>query len=84
MLRLNAGVRFMRRASIAFEIAGPDAVTWEPSTRGAVALAYIARQAACIGGGTLEMQRNLISERLMEMPREPAADVGRPFREVRH
>jgi hypothetical protein len=30
------------------------------------------------------MQRNLISERLLGMPREPAADRDVPFREIGH
>ena len=30
------------------------------------------------------MQRNIISERLLAMPREYAADKDRPFDEVRH
>jgi len=39
------------------------------------------RQAACIGGGTTEMARNVISERLLGMPRETRNDNG-PFRDV--
>jgi hypothetical protein len=30
------------------------------------------------------MQRNLISERVLAMPREHAADLDKPFDEVRH
>jgi hypothetical protein len=43
---------------------------------------YLVRQAACIGDGTTEMARNVISERLLGMPREKRADDG-PFRAVR-
>ena len=37
-----------------------------------------------IMGALAEFERNLISERLLEMPREVAADRGVPFNEVRH
>lgn len=49
-----------------------------------IGLDYLVRQAQCLGGGSVEMQRNIISERLLGMPREPAPDRGRPFREIRH
>jgi len=39
------------------------------------------RQVSCIGGGTTEMARNVISERLLGMPREQRADTG-AFRDV--
>jgi len=84
LLRLNIGETAVRRSSIALEVAGGDAITWEAGdTSPQVAEQFIARQAMCIGGGTTEMQRNLISERLLGMPREPAADKDLAFREVR-
>ena len=45
---------------------------WTPGDeqRAAVGLGYLVRQAACIGGGTVEMARNNISERLLGMPRD--------------
>lgn len=84
ILRLNAGETRVRRSTIAVELTGADSVTWEAPEDAELAHGYIGRQASCIGGGTTEMQRNLISERLLGMPREPVADRDKPFREVRH
>jgi hypothetical protein len=42
------------------------------------------RQAAALAGGSIEMQRNIISERVLGLPRELAPDVGVPFDSVPH
>jgi alkylation response protein AidB-like acyl-CoA dehydrogenase len=83
MTRLFGGVTNVRRAAIAMELYGDAGVVWSPDeeTSAQVGLGYVIRQAACIGGGTTEMARNVIAERLLGMPREHRADTG-AFREV--
>jgi alkylation response protein AidB-like acyl-CoA dehydrogenase len=82
--RLYGGTSSVRSASIAFELAGGAGVAWSDDTEefGQTGIAYLVRQAACIGGGTTEMSRNVIAERVLGMPRERTVDKDIPFRDV--
>ena len=85
LLRLMGAQVPVRRTDMALETAGAAAVAWRPEDLASRAGAgAIARQQPAIGGGTTEMALNLISEQLLGMPREPAADRGVPFDRVRH
>ena len=83
--RLYDGLTEARRMTIALEIAGTTGIAWSDAD-GELAECgtdFLMRQAGCIGGGTVEMARNVISERVLHMPRERTVDRDVPFSEVR-
>ncbi len=68
----------------ALSVAGPAAVVEDDAGLLDIGTRYLGRQIASIGGGTTEMARNVIGERVLNFPREYAADRGMPFNRVRH
>jgi alkylation response protein AidB-like acyl-CoA dehydrogenase len=84
MGRLFHGFVSTRRTTIAFEIAGAAGAAWAEDD-GELADCgndFLMRQVTCIGGGTTEMAANVISERVLGMPRERSLDRDVPFRDV--
>ena len=84
MPRLLAATNTERNFDIAIEILGSEVGAWTHENALNWGEAYLKRQGGSLGGGSNEMQRNIISERVLGMPREYAADRDRPFDEVRH
>jgi alkylation response protein AidB-like acyl-CoA dehydrogenase len=84
IMRLFSGESAVRRAEIGVEVAGPHAIAAGKGDGDLeFGVAFLSRQAACLGGGSTEMARNIISERILGMPREYAADRDVPFNQVR-
>jgi alkylation response protein AidB-like acyl-CoA dehydrogenase len=80
-----AQTRIMKgNTAAAMAILGPDGLLWHPDgpDAGRYAEALVFSTASSIYGGTDEVQRNIIGERALGLPREPSADKGIPFREV--
>jgi len=83
ILRLMAGLTGYRRREIAMEIAGIQGVmrgAGDPA--GAQGQRWLGARISTVGGGSQEMQRNGISERVLGLPREATPDRGVPFSEV--
>ena len=86
MMRLNHAEIPQQKQDMMLDIAGSLAVLGDAQGDGylqTIGVNYLMRQGISLGGGSAEMSRNMIAERVMGMPREMAADRDVPFREVR-
>lgn len=85
LLKLGLALDTLRRGEIGIQIAGADGVVWteaDDETEDGAGRAWLGARSISIAGGTNEMQRNIVSERLLDMPREPSSDRDVPFNEV--
>jgi alkylation response protein AidB-like acyl-CoA dehydrogenase len=73
-----------RLQELALALLGADAMAWDAED--AEALEWITQflrtRANSIEGGTSEIQRNIVGERILGLPREPDAYKGAPWRDV--
>lgn len=84
--RLFSAENSWLQTDMAVKVAGAAAATHapdDPLDTAKIGTDYLFRAAWSLAGGSTEMARNVIGERVLGMPREYAADRDVPFNEVR-
>jgi alkylation response protein AidB-like acyl-CoA dehydrogenase len=74
-----------RRAALVMNAAGPSAIAWEPDDGEASSRAhsFLRARANTIEGGTSEVLRNSVAERVLGLPREPEVDRDLAWKDVK-
>ena len=82
--KLAAGTLAPVRAQIAAELGGPEAFVWDADDREGTgrSVEFLKARMLSIAGGTNEMQRNGIGERILGLPKEPSFDSNKAFSDV--
>jgi alkylation response protein AidB-like acyl-CoA dehydrogenase len=72
------------RAELALSLLGEEGMLDEPGmASGKAVYSYLQSMSSSLVGGTDQIQRNIVGERVLGLPREPEVDRAIPFREVR-
>jgi alkylation response protein AidB-like acyl-CoA dehydrogenase len=74
-----------RLHDLAVDLAGPAGVAWpddDDDWDEKTSWAFLRSRAASIGGGTVEMMRNIVGERVLGLPKEPDLFAGRSWRDT--
>ncbi len=82
LLKGMTGLTGPRLGEIGLEVAGSLGAAWPPDEKSPWGIHRLSSHG--IGGGTTEMQRNAVAERILGLPREPSTDRELPFNQLRH
>jgi alkylation response protein AidB-like acyl-CoA dehydrogenase len=82
--KLSIGIVNPIRAVIGMQLAGAGGIAWEADDADGnqASTGYVNGRIMSIAGGSNQVQRNIISERILGLPREPSYDSQKPFDEV--
>jgi alkylation response protein AidB-like acyl-CoA dehydrogenase len=74
-----------RLQDLAVDILGPAGMAWSPAdeSTGATIRGFLRSRANTIEGGTSEIMRNILGERVLGLPKEPSVDRDLPWKDVK-
>ncbi len=82
--KLAGSGSFKRAVDVACSVLGPAAVAGSDATVDEWRTLFLTAPSVSIRGGTDEIQRNIVGERVLGLPPEPRVDTDRPWRDVPH
>jgi alkylation response protein AidB-like acyl-CoA dehydrogenase len=80
--KLSGAVLGRRSADLACRLAGPGALAWSGEEIPSATASVVSSPGAAIAGGTNEVMRNILGERVLGLPKEAQVDRDVPFREI--
>ena len=85
LTKLGLALLAHRSRDLSMSLLGAEGMLTGEDARdhGRVQQACLSSFVPSLGGGTNEIQRNIIGERILGLPREPSADAEVPFRQLR-
>jgi alkylation response protein AidB-like acyl-CoA dehydrogenase len=83
--KLSSSMLAWRRGQLAMQIAGATGTAWNAEDRQGNRWSnlILMAPASSIAGGTDQIQRNIIGERVLGLPKEPQVDRDIPFRDLK-
>jgi len=82
--KLAGSATFKGLVDAAFAVLGPSAVAGERRVTDEWRTLFLTAPSVSIRGGTDEIQRNIVGERVLGLPLEPRVDTDRPWRDLPH